>query len=165
VTTPFEIGALERYLTGAIAGFRGPLTVGRFGGGQSNPTFLLKGGADSYVLRRKPEGPLLPSAHAIEREHRVMSALKWSGVPAPKTLCLCEDATIIGTPFFVMDYVEGRIFWDPTLPGVSPADRTSIYYDMNRVTPARPTCGTAIVSLPQLSRGGKRGAFEAETRR
>ena len=154
MTAPFDVGALERYLTGAIAGFRGPLTVARFGGGQSNPTFLLKAGADSYVLRKKPEGPLLPSAHAIEREHRVMSALKWSGVPAPKTLCLCEDATIIGTPFFVMDYVEGRIFWDPTLPGVSPAERTSIYDDMNRVIARLHSLDVATVGLSDYGRPG-----------
>ncbi len=150
----FDVRALERFLSGAVAGFRGPLTIARFGGGQSNPTFLLKGGGKSYVLRKKPEGPLLPSAHAIEREHRVMSALKGSGVPTPATLCLCEDATILGTPFFMMEHVEGRIFWDPTLPGLSPAERAAIYDDINRVIARLHGLDVAAVGLSDYGRPG-----------
>jgi aminoglycoside phosphotransferase (APT) family kinase protein len=154
VTAPFDAGALERFLSCAVAGFRGPLTIAPFGGGQSNPTFLLKGGSGSYVLRKKPEGPLLPSAHAIEREHRVMSALKGSGVPAPATLCLCEDATILGTPFFVMEHVDGRIFWDPTLPSVTPAERAAIYDDMNRVIARLHGVDIAAIGLSDFGRPG-----------
>jgi aminoglycoside phosphotransferase (APT) family kinase protein len=154
VTASFDVGALERFLSGAAAGFRGPLTIWRFGGGQSNPTFLLKGGGKSYVLRKKPEGPLLPSAHAIEGEHRVMSALKGSGVPTPATLCLYEDATILGTPFFVMEHVEGRIFWDPTLPTVTPAERAAIYDDMNRVIARLPGVDIAAIGLSDFGRPG-----------
>jgi aminoglycoside phosphotransferase (APT) family kinase protein len=114
----FDITSLERYLRGHMEGFSGSLEVEQFKGGQSNPTFLLKAGERRYVLRRKPPGKLLPSAHAVEREYRVITALHASGFPVARTYCLCEDDTIIGTAFYVMDYVAGRVLWDPSLPGM-----------------------------------------------
>jgi len=128
-----DLGRLEAYLRERIAGFTGPLAVEQFKGGQSNPTFHVTAGGRRYVLRRKPPGTLLPSAHAIEREYRVMSALSASGVPVPKTWCLCEDPSVIGSAFYVMDCIDGRIFWDPALPGTSNAERAAIFGEMNRV--------------------------------
>jgi len=102
-------------------------------GGQSNPTFLLQTAGDAFVLRKQPPGALLPSAHAIDREYRVMQALNGSGVPVPRMVAYCDDALLIGTPFFLMEYVRGRNFIDPTLPGIAVAERKAIYADINRV--------------------------------
>src|SRR4030095_2346071 len=113
MASALDVTALERWLAGHVAGFRGPLSVERFAGGQSTPTFRLRAPSGSYVLRKKPEGVLLPSAHAVDREHRVMSALQDTAVPVPRTFGYCGDPAVIGTPFFVMDCVEGRIFWAP----------------------------------------------------
>jgi aminoglycoside phosphotransferase (APT) family kinase protein len=113
--------ALEAYLTQHVPGFEGPLTIEQFKGGQSNPTFKLITPQHNYVMRCKP-GPvakLLPSAHAIEREYRIMQALKETEVPVPTMHCLCEDESIIGRAFFVMQMVEGRIVWEQQIPGVS----------------------------------------------
>jgi aminoglycoside phosphotransferase (APT) family kinase protein len=130
----FDEAALARYLGAQVAGFEGPLTVEMFRGGQSNPTFLLTSGAGAhYVLRRKPAGQLLPSAHAVDREFRITRALFGHGVPVAEPICLCEDVSIIGTMFYVMGYVRGRNFWDPRLPGVSRQERAGIYDEMNRV--------------------------------
>jgi aminoglycoside phosphotransferase (APT) family kinase protein len=124
--------AMDRFLRERIAGFSPPSTVRRFQGGQSNPTFLLTSASGHrLVLRRKPFGTLLPSAHAIEREYRVMAALGESAVPVPRALVLCEDPGVIGAPFYVMEFVEGRIFWDPVLPGVTPGERHAVYDAMN----------------------------------
>src|SRR5256885_3487108 len=106
----FDVGALERYLRAHVEGFGGSLEVRQFLGGQSNPTYHLTAGGREYVLRRKPPGPLLPSAHAVDREYRVITALGDTDVPVPKTYVLGEDASIVGTPFYVMDFVPGRIF-------------------------------------------------------
>ena len=132
----FDAARLENYLTAQVAGFRGPLTVKQFKGGQSNPTYLLETPERRYVLRRKPPGKLLPSAHAVDREYRVMTALRDTDVPVPRTFCLCEDDSVIGTAFFVMDCVEGRVFWDPVLPGLTPAERRPIWLEVNRVIAA-----------------------------
>jgi aminoglycoside phosphotransferase (APT) family kinase protein len=129
----FDVDALERYLAPRIAGFRGPVQVRQFLGGQSNPTYHLAAGEGRYVLRRKPPGPLLPSAHAVDREHRVITALAGTGVPVPRTYLLCEDPAVIGTPFFVMDFVPGRIFADPVMPGLARDERAAIYDAMNDV--------------------------------
>jgi aminoglycoside phosphotransferase (APT) family kinase protein len=134
----FDIGALERYLAPRIEGFRGPLTVTQFKGGQSNPTFKLQTPAGAYVMRAKP-GPaakLLPSAHAIEREFRVMGALAGRGVPVARMHLLCEDESVIGRAFYVMECVEGRVLWDQSLPGMSREERAAIYDEMNRVIAA-----------------------------
>jgi len=129
----FDESALQDYLRINLDGFEGLLTIQQFEGGQSNPTFLLETGENAYVLRKKPGGKLLPSAHQVEREYRVMKALEHTNVPVPKMLLLCEDDAIIGTPFFVMECIQGRIFKDLTLPGMPPDDRRAIYFDMIRV--------------------------------
>jgi len=130
----FDVAALERYLKAHLPGLRGPLKVRQFRGGQSNPTFLLAGAdGTAYVLRKQPAGVLLPSAHAVDREFRVISALYGTGFPVARPVCFCEDRSVIGTLFYLMGYVAGRNFWDPTLPGMGPAERGAIYDEMNRV--------------------------------
>ena len=134
----FDTAALTAYLQQHLDGFEGPLSVEMFKGGQSNPTYKLVTPAKSYVMRAKP-GPvakLLPSAHAIEREFKVMTGLQGSDVPVAKMHCLCEDESIIGRAFYVMEFVEGRVLWDQSLPGMSPAQRGEIYNEMNRVISA-----------------------------
>jgi aminoglycoside phosphotransferase (APT) family kinase protein len=121
--------ALARYLADHLPGFRGPLEVRQFEGGQSNPTYFLHAASGDYVLRKKPPGQLLPSAHAVDREYRVMTALSGS-VPVPPTHVMCHDQQVIGTPFFIMGCVDGRVFRQPHLPGVSAADRAAMYEDM-----------------------------------
>ena len=131
----FDLAALEAHLARHLPGWQGPLEVRQFEGGQSNPTFLLSTPAASWVMRTKP-GPaakLLPSAHAIEREFHVMRALEGRGFPVPSCRLLVEDEAVIGRAFYVMDRVEGRIFWDPSLPGMAPAERSAIFDEMNRV--------------------------------
>ena len=142
ITTPvreahrFDEDALRRYLARNLSGFRGPCRITQFEGGQSNPTFLLEVGSRRYVLRKKPPGKLLPSAHAVEREYRVMQALAQTDVPVCRMLLLCEDCNVIGTPFIVMEHVEGRVFHSPTLPSVEPTDRQTIYRHSIRVLAA-----------------------------
>lgn len=126
----FDEKSLAKFMAGNIAGFKGPLTVQKFKGGQSNPTYLLTTPNKKYVLRRKPPGKLLPSAHAVDREYRVMTSLGAQHFPVPKTFALCEDESIIGTAFFIMDMVEGRIFWDASLPGLNPAERRAMYLEL-----------------------------------
>jgi len=132
----FDAARLEAYLREHVAGFAGPLMVEQFKGGQSNPTYRLSAGGRHYVLRRKPPGKLLASAHAVDREYRVITALAGSAVPVAKTYCLCQDESVIGTAFYVMEWVDGRVLWDPTLPGLASAQRTAIYDEMNRVIAA-----------------------------
>lgn len=127
----FDEAALADWMTANVAGYTGPLTVSQFAGGQSNPTYKLDTPTCSYVLRRKPPGPLLKGAHAVEREHRVMAALGATGFPVPRVHALCEDESILGTPFFVMDMVEGRIVWDAGFPGLDPAARAAHFDAMN----------------------------------
>jgi aminoglycoside phosphotransferase (APT) family kinase protein len=123
----FDQASLERWLVANVAGYQGPLEVRKFKGGQSNPTYQLITPAKKYVLRRKPPGKLLPSAHAVDREYRVISALGPTGFPVAKTYALCTDDSVIGTWFYIMDMVEGRVLWDQTLPQYSPADRNEIF--------------------------------------
>ena len=130
----FDVAALERYLRTAIAGFNVLNHVTQFPGGQSNPTYRLdaevSGVPKAFVLRRKPPGTLVPSAHAIEREHRVMHALHAVGFPVARTWLLCDDHTIVGTAFYVMDCLEGRIFWDPSLPELDADERRPVFSAM-----------------------------------
>ena len=123
----FDEAALQRYMAKHVEGFTGRLRVQQFRGGQSNPSYLLSAGDRRYVLRRKPPGTLLPSAHAVDREYRIISALQDSGVPVPRTYALSDDPSVVGTAFYVMEYVDGRIFWDAPLPGVAPGERAAIY--------------------------------------
>jgi aminoglycoside phosphotransferase (APT) family kinase protein len=150
----FDVAALERYLSANIAGFGGPLEVEQFKGGQSNPTYKLSAGGKSYVLRRKPPGKLLPSAHAIDREYRVIRALSGSAVPVARTHCLCLDDAVIGTPFYVMDFVDGRVFWDPLLPGMTALERRAIFAEMNRVAAALHGVDFGAVGLADYGRPG-----------
>jgi aminoglycoside phosphotransferase (APT) family kinase protein len=132
----FDQAGLERWLAENVADYAGPLTVTQFKGGQSNPTYKLETPGRTYVLRRKPPGNLLPSAHAVDREHRVMKALGETGFPVPAMRGLCEDDSVIGTAFYVMDFVEGRIFWDPYLSDLPTEERGAIY-DASNATLAR----------------------------
>ncbi|MDF2365750.1 phosphotransferase [Sneathiella sp.] len=127
----FNEGALFDYLTENVDGFKGPLQISQFQGGQSNPTFLLHTPERDYVMRKKPPGNLLPSAHAVDREYRVISALQNTDVPVPRTFCLCEDDNIIGTAFYIMEKVEGRIILSPDIPGEEPHLRAAICDAMN----------------------------------
>ncbi len=130
-----DIGSLAAWLQNRLPDFKGPLTVEIFKGGQSNPTYKLITASRTWVMRAKP-GPvarLLPSAHAIEREYRVLSALAHTDVPVAQVHCLCEDESVIGRAFYVMDFVEGRVLWDPALPGLPAHARTAIFDEMNRV--------------------------------
>jgi aminoglycoside phosphotransferase (APT) family kinase protein len=131
----FDEASLDRYLRGVIPGYRGNLKVRQFTSGQSNPTFVLfadvDGSEQAFVMRKKPPGKLLPSAHQVDREFRVISALQGSGVPVPKTYALCTDDGVIGQMFYVMECVEGRIITNPTIPDATPAERAAIYDSMN----------------------------------
>ena len=156
----FDVERLAAHLEQHLPEFRGPLTVQQFQGGQSNPTYLLTTPAGRYVMRSKP-GPvakLLPSAHAIEREFHVMRALASQGIPVPWTLLLVEDEGVIGRAFYVMEHVEGRIFWEQSLPGASVAERTAIYDEMNRII-AR--LHTVDIERAGLSDYGKTGNYFA----
>jgi len=129
----FDEAGLERYLNGRIAGFRGPLTVRQFVTGQSNPTFLLETPTARFVMRKKPPGTLLQSAHQVEREFRIISALGATDLLVPRAHILCEDTAVIGTAFFIMDFVEGRIFVDALLPDADRDERAAIYDSMNEM--------------------------------
>ncbi|MEN2712897.1 phosphotransferase family protein [Sphingomonas sp. NPDC092331] len=118
---------LADWLAANVAGFAGPLAVTKFPGGQSNPTYRIDAGSGAYVLRRKPFGPILPSAHAVEREYALIAALHPTGFPVARPYGLCEDPEVIGAPFYIMEMVEGRTLWDGALPGMAPAERTAHY--------------------------------------
>lgn len=136
-TGDLDTDALADWLRPRVEGLHAPLRARRFSGGQSNPTFLLTDAAGRrYVLRKKPAGELLPSAHAIDREYRVMNALEHTEVPVARMLCYCENPAIVGTPFYVMEFMEGRVFWDPALPELETSQRLALYADMNRVVAA-----------------------------
>jgi aminoglycoside phosphotransferase (APT) family kinase protein len=150
----FDTDRLAAWMKAHVEGFSGTLQVEKFRGGQSNPTFMVMAGGRKYVLRRKPPGKLLPSAHAVDREYRVIAALAGSDVPVPKTWALCQDDSVIGTMFFIMDCVDGRILWDPSLPGMSPAERGAIFDEMNRVIAALHSVDYAAVGLADYGRPG-----------
>ncbi|MFN3458802.1 MAG: phosphotransferase family protein [Novosphingobium sp.] len=150
----FDVAKLEAYLTGAISGFAGPLTVKQFDGGQSNPTYLLSTPGTRYVMRRKPPGVLLKSAHAVDREFRVTKALHGVGFPVPEPLCLCEDPGIIGTIFYVMEHMEGRVFWDSQMPDLTPAERAAIYDSANETLARLHTVDYKAIGLGDYGRPG-----------
>jgi len=127
----FDEARLAEYMEAHVEGYEGPLEVRQFKGGQSNPTYQLVTPKKKYVLRRKPPGKLLKSAHMVDREYRVITALGGTGFPVAKTYCLCEDENVLGTIFYIMDCVEGRIIWDGTIPGSNPDERAAIYNAMN----------------------------------
>lgn len=151
-----DVEALDIWLQKHLPGYEGPLSLEMFKGGQSNPTYKLNTPQCSYVMRAKP-GPvakLLPSAHAIEREYVVMQGLAESEVPVPAMLCLCEDESVIGRAFYVMEYKQGRVLWDQSLPGMTPAERRNIYLEMNRVIAALHTVRFADKGLAGYGKPG-----------
>lgn len=150
----FDEGALEAWLKANVEDYKGPLEVQQFKGGQSNPTFKLITPNRKYVLRRKPPGKLLPSAHAVDREYRVIKALGQTDVPVAKAYGLCEDDSIIGTAFYVMDCVEGRIFWDQRLPELNRDERGQIFDAMNRTIAALHKVDYAAVGLGDFGKPG-----------
>jgi len=149
-----NLTGLSTYLKSVIPGIGDLEEIEKFFGGQSNPTFRLRTSADQYVLRRKPEGALLKSAHAVDREFRVLNALQALDVPVPRVFHLCEDDTVIGSMFYVMEFVDGRVFWDPALPDQSPEDRGAIYDEMNRVLAAIHSVDLATADLEDFGSTG-----------
>lgn len=146
--------ALAAYLQQQIQGFQGPLTMKKFPGGQSNPTYLLEAASGKYVLRSKPAGELLASAHAVDREFRVIAALADTDVPVARALHLCEDAAVFGAMFYVMDYVEGRIFWDPALPEVDRNQRGGVIKEQVRVLAALHNVDVEAAGLSDFGAAG-----------
>lgn len=145
---------LGPFLAERIAGFGRLVSAEKFAGGESNPTFLLRTDTGAYVLRRKPAGQLLKSAHAVDREFRVMAALAGTGVPVPRVHLLCEDESIIGSVFYVMEFLQGRIFWDATLPDLSRGERGAVYDAMNATLAALHSVDPAAVGLGDFGRPG-----------
>ncbi len=150
----FEIAKLERHFAAHLPALKGPIDIRQFKGGQSNPTYLLQIEGNKYVLRRKPPGTLLPSAHAVDREYRIMHALRDTDVPVPRMLHLCEDVEVIGTPFYVMECVEGRVLWDADLPDMTPEQRRAHYAELNRAIAALHSVDPARVALSDFGKPG-----------
>lgn len=153
-TTASDVDAaeLEAYLAQHVEGFNGPLTLARFKGGQSNPTYRLSTPHRAYVLRRKPFGKLLPSAHAIEREYRVTEGLAAAGFPVARPLHLCPDSGIIGAPFYVMEHAEGRVFWEPHAPGLSGHERAALFDSLGATIAQLHRLDPAAVGLADFGR-------------
>jgi aminoglycoside phosphotransferase (APT) family kinase protein len=152
----FDLARLEAYMRAHVDGYAGTLEVEQFKGGQSNPTYRLSAGGKRYAMRAKP-GPaakLLPSAHAVDREFRVITALGKTDIPVPRTYALCEDESVIGRAFYIMDCVEGRVLWDQALPGMSTAERGAVYDEMNRVIAALHSVDYAAIGLADYGKPG-----------
>ncbi len=150
----FDVGALDAHLKRAVDGLDGTPLLQQISGGQSNPTFFVTYPGRSLVLRKQPPGELLPSAHAVDREYRVIRALAGTGVPVPPALLFCDDRAVIGTPFYVMDKVEGRVFHDCTLPGVPPAERAAMYASMAQALAALHNADFAAIGLGDYGKPG-----------
>jgi len=148
----FDAAALDRWLGANLPGYAGPLAVEQIFGGQSNPTFILRTPRAAYVLRKKPPGTLLASAHAIDREYRAMSALAQSAVPVPRQLLYCSDRQIVGTEFIIMQYMAGRVFRDPQLPGLAAPERAAIYDSMNETLAALHGIDVTAVGLADFGK-------------
>jgi aminoglycoside phosphotransferase (APT) family kinase protein len=148
-----DAARLEAFLSARLPGFEGPLGVRQFKGGQSNPTYLLETPARRYVLRRKPPGRLLPSAHAVDREFRVIGALHAQGFPVAAPIIYCDDPSVAGTPFYVMDHIEGRIVWEPHMPDARPSERAAVYDAMNATLARLHGFDPAEIGLADLGRG------------
>jgi aminoglycoside phosphotransferase (APT) family kinase protein len=144
---------LTAYLAEEVAGFTGPLTIRQFKGGQSNPTYLLQTPARHYVLRRKPPGKLLPSAHAVDREYRVIRALHAQGFPVAEPILYCANESIAGTPFYLMGFVEGRVFWEPQMAGAAPTERAAVYDAMNETVARLHSFDPAKIGLADFGKG------------
>lgn len=151
----FDTGPLADWLAANIDGYEGPLEIAQFQGGMSNPTFLITAGnGHRYVLRKKPPGELLPSAHAVDREHRITSALADTPVPVVRTLALCDDTSIVGTEFFLMEHAAGRVFHDPSLPDLTEEERAAVYASMNDTLAALHQVDIGAVGLEDYGRIG-----------
>ena len=150
----FDEARLTAWLKAHVEAFSGPIVVSQFNRGASNPTFMVTAGDRRYVLRKKPPGQLLASAHQVDREYRVMKALGGIGFPVPTMRAFCEDETVIGTPFYVMDFLEGRIFRDARLPGLSPDERAAIYDDLNATLARLHAVDYAAIGLSDYGRPG-----------
>jgi aminoglycoside phosphotransferase (APT) family kinase protein len=148
------VDALAAYLEEHVSGFRGPLAATKFKGGQSNPTYLIEAASGRYVLRRKPPGRLLASAHAVDREFRVLQALRDTPVPVATPLHLCADESVIGSMFYLMDYVDGRVFWDPSLPDIDAGERGGYYDAIIATLAALHTVDVAAVGLADYGKPG-----------
>jgi aminoglycoside phosphotransferase (APT) family kinase protein len=157
-----DAARLEEYLAANVKDFAGPLTVEQFKGGQSNPTYLLQTPARSYVLRRKPPGKLLPSAHAVDREYRVIRALSAQGFPVAAPLAFCDDEAVAGTAFYVMDFVDGRVFWEPQMPASNPAERAAVYDAMNATIARLHSFEPARIGLADFGKGENYVARQVE---
>jgi aminoglycoside phosphotransferase (APT) family kinase protein len=149
-----DLDKLDGWFAANIGGYQGPLTVEKFRGGQSNPTYRLSTPAAKYVLRKKPPGVLLPSAHAVDREFRIISALHAVGFPVPRPYKLEDDESVLGTAFYVVEFLDGRLFWEVDLPGVSPADRTAIYNSMNETLAKLHSLDPQAIGLGDFGRPG-----------
>jgi aminoglycoside phosphotransferase (APT) family kinase protein len=158
----FDAGALERWMQDNVAGFSGPLSIRQFAGGQSNPTFRLETPAACYVMRRKPPGQLLKGAHAIDREARVMRALSTTGFPVPHVHALCADDEVIGSWFYVMDMVDGRIFWDSAFPSLEPDESRACFDAMNATIAQLHSLEPDTLGLGDYGRHG--GYFERQVK-
>ena len=145
---------LAKYLEARLPGFRGPIEAQKTPTGQSNPTFILSSPSGKYVLRKKPPGQLLKSAHQVDREYRVMKGLEGTDVPVPRMLHLCEDDAVIGTAFYVMAFVAGTVFWDPALPELTNGQRAKLYDEQNRALAALHSVDPAKVGLSDFGRAG-----------
>ncbi|TAM65887.1 MAG: phosphotransferase family protein [Microbacteriaceae bacterium] len=150
----FDLGQLQRYLSSRMEGWAGTTECVQFRGGQSNPTFLLSTDHKQYVLRRRPAGALLPHAHAIDREFRVTAALLPTVVPVARPLLYCDDPAVIGSAFYLTDYVAGRVFWDPALPGLTAPERGAIYDEANRVIAALHSIDPVSIGLADYGKSG-----------
>jgi aminoglycoside phosphotransferase (APT) family kinase protein len=151
---PEDTSSLDAWAAARVAGYHGPSRATKFPTGQSNPTYLIETPEARYVLRRKPPGKLLKSAHMVEREFRVLQALERAGFPAPRALSLCEDESVVGSVFYLMSHVDGRIFWDPALPGSNPAERAKIYDEMNATLVKLQTINIDAVGLSDYGKPG-----------
>jgi len=149
----FDAQRLAAHLGEHVPGFAGPLSVRQFKGGQSNPTYLLETPAQRYVLRRKPPGKLLPSAHAVDREYRVIGALAAQGFPVATPVLYCADESVVGTAFYVMGFVEGRVYWEPHMPGAEPVERAAVYDAMNATIARLHAFDPAAIGLGDFGRG------------
>ena len=158
----FDAARLEAYLAARLPDFAGPLRVRQFKGGQSNPTYLLETPARRYVLRRKPPGKLLPSAHAVDREFRVITALHAQGFPVAAPVLACADEGVVGTPFYVMAHVEGRVVWEPHMPDAPPAERAAVYDAMNATLARLHAFDPAALGLADFGRGENYVARQVE---
>lgn len=149
-----DLGRLAAWLSSRLPGVDRDLIATKFKGGQSNPTYRLSGPGGSYVLRRKPPGKLVASAHQIDREYRILSALASTGLPVPRPFLYCGDEGVIGSEFYIVEHVAGRVFWEADMEGVSPSDRATIYDDMNRVLAALHDLDPQAIGLGDLARTG-----------